>query len=114
MFWENFNRLCNEKGVTPNRAAKEIGIPSGSVTDWKNGRQPRSATVLRIADYFGVPSTALLDEPSPAPILEPQAIPGITAEEQEIILALRLHPEYVPILRKLLDLPAHDEKSVVS
>lgn len=59
MFWENFNRLCNSKGVTPNGVAKELGIPSGSVTDWKKGRTPRSATQIKIADYFGVSVNAL-------------------------------------------------------
>lgn len=63
MFWENFNRLCNSRGVTPNGVAKELGIPSGSVTDWKKGRTPRSATQIKIADYFGVSVNALNGNP---------------------------------------------------
>lgn len=54
MFWETFICLCNEKCVKPNTVAKELGIPSGSVTDWKNGRTPRSTTLQKIANYFGV------------------------------------------------------------
>lgn len=60
MFWENFVRFCNSKGKAPNAVAKEIGIPSGSVTDWKNGRTPQHRTLIKIADYFGVMVDALL------------------------------------------------------
>lgn len=60
MFWENFVRFCNSKDKAPNAVAKEIGIPSGSVTDWKNGRTPQHRTLIKIADYFGVTVDYLL------------------------------------------------------
>lgn len=60
MFWENFIRLCNERNTKPNNVAKALGIPSGSVTDWKNGRTPRSTTAQKLADYFGVSVDYLL------------------------------------------------------
>lgn len=60
MFWEIFNRLCNEYNIKPNTVAKEIGIPSGSVTDWKKGRIPRDGTLIKIADYFNVSIDYLL------------------------------------------------------
>ena len=64
MFWEKFIRLCNEKNTKPNNVAKALGIPSGSVTDWKNGRTPRSTTVQKLADYFGVTADYLLGKAS--------------------------------------------------
>ena len=54
MFWENFYNLCLQKGVSPNAAAKEMNISSGTVTEWKNGREPQNATLRKVADYFGV------------------------------------------------------------
>ena len=60
MFWEIFNSLCNEHNIKPNTVAKEIGIPSGSVTDWKKGRIPRDGTLIKIADYFNVSIDYLL------------------------------------------------------
>ncbi|MBQ7661218.1 MAG: helix-turn-helix transcriptional regulator [Clostridia bacterium] len=62
MFWENFIRLCNAKNIKPNNVAKLLGVPSGSVTDWKKGRKPRSTTLLKIADYFGVSVDYLLSD----------------------------------------------------
>ncbi len=62
MFWENYSELCKKKGVSPNKAAAEIGISSGSVTAWKNGRLPRSAALVEISEYFGVTVEDLLSK----------------------------------------------------
>ena len=61
MFWDNFLRLCNQVGKSPNAVAAEIGIKSsGSVTAWKNGTVPYARTLQKIADYFGVSKDELL------------------------------------------------------
>lgn len=54
MFWERFSDMCASVGKAPNAVAKELGIPSGSITAWKNGATPRNSTAKNIADYFGV------------------------------------------------------------
>lgn len=59
-FWERYVRLCMEKGKSPNGVAKELGLSSGSVTAWKNGKTPHSTTLHKIADYFGVTVNYLL------------------------------------------------------
>lgn len=63
MFWEKFSALCVESGKSPNGVAKELGIPSGSVTAWKNGSIPRSLTLVKIASYFDVAVSMLTEEP---------------------------------------------------
>lgn len=62
MFWENYSELCKQKNISPNKAAAEIGVSSGSVTAWKNGRLPRSAVLVRIAEYFSVSVEDLLSK----------------------------------------------------
>ena len=52
MFWDSFYFLCVTSGKAPNKVAKELGIPSGSITAWKNGSVPRPETLQKIADYF--------------------------------------------------------------
>ena len=47
-------KLCKEQGKSANGAAKEIGLPSSSVTYWKRGSLPRGETLEKIAAYFGV------------------------------------------------------------
>lgn len=54
MFWKKFERICNERGESPNGVAKKLNISSGSVTWWKKGKIPHNATLKRLADYFGI------------------------------------------------------------
>ncbi len=60
MFWDIFVSLCAEKGTSPNGVARAIGVSSGSVTSWKQGRIPHNPTLLKIANYFGVSVDYLL------------------------------------------------------
>ena len=60
-FWDNYVDLCTKNGKTPNGAAEEIGISSGSITAWKKGRVPRPQNQKQIADYFGVTVDYLLN-----------------------------------------------------
>ena len=59
-FYENFVSLCNSIHKSPTATIVAIGLERSSVTRWKNGGSPSDATVLRIADYFGVSVAELL------------------------------------------------------
>lgn len=72
MFFDNFCFLCNQKGVSPNKIAKELSISSGSVTEWKRGRTPRMPTLIKIADYFGVSTDYLLNGAADVTDFSPQ------------------------------------------
>ena len=62
MFFDRFSELCQAKGITPSRAAIEMGINKGTVSVWKNkGSLPQSAQLQKIADYFGVSTDYLLN-----------------------------------------------------
>ena len=63
-FFDRFNELCRERGETPNSVAKKLGIPSGSVTAWKKGTEPRSKTVWKLVDFFGVDFNYMLGRTS--------------------------------------------------
>lgn len=62
MFWTQYQLLCQSVGKSPNGVAKEIGLSSGTVTFWKNGKIPKSDTLKKIADYFGVTVDYLLGD----------------------------------------------------
>lgn len=59
-FFEVFHQLCREQKTTPNAIAKELGISSGTITNWKNGAVPRISAVQKIADHFNVSVDHLL------------------------------------------------------
>lgn len=53
-FYKTYTKLCGRDGKSPNAVAKELGISSGSVTAWKQGRMPKYETIEKIADFFHV------------------------------------------------------------
>lgn len=54
-FYELYCQLCKEKGVTPTRAALEMGLSKALPTTWKNkGTTPRASQLNKISEYFGV------------------------------------------------------------
>jgi transcriptional regulator with XRE-family HTH domain len=54
MFFDVFNKLCAEKGISASRALLDLEMGKSSVTRWKNGGEPSNSTMKKIADYFGV------------------------------------------------------------
>ena len=54
--YEKFKRLLDERGVTAYQVAKETGISTATLTQWKQGLYtPKVDKIMMIADYFGVP-----------------------------------------------------------
>lgn len=67
-FYQKFIEICNSTGVTPSRAATNIGISKASVSGWKTGRQsPTDANIAKIADYFGVSPSYFTEEEEEKP-----------------------------------------------
>lgn len=61
MFYDRFKALCEDRGISCNRAAAEIGLSNATPTTWKKrGLTPKSDTLTKIADYFGVTTDYLL------------------------------------------------------
>lgn len=59
--YEMFEKLLEERGVTAYRVAKETGISTATLSDWKSGRStPKTDKMQKIADYFGVSIDYLL------------------------------------------------------
>ena len=61
-FYEKYLLLCQQRGKSPSAVANAIGLNNSSVTYWKRGSMPKSETVVKLADYFGIPSDYLIDE----------------------------------------------------
>lgn len=63
MFYDLFCRLCTQRGITPTKAALEIGLSKSTATKWKQtGATPQGETLARVAAYFGVSADLLLGE----------------------------------------------------
>lgn len=101
-FYEKYLCLCNSINKSPSAVALELKIGKPSVTRWKNGATPRDATILKIADYFGVTVTELMagvGEQEKAPATEGEGyddkitrlytqLPKLSDRQREIILGI--------------------------
>jgi len=53
--FEIVEKLAKERGLTLNKLAKETGVSTATIYEWKSGRYtPKSEIRRKIADYFGV------------------------------------------------------------
>ena len=97
-FFEQYTKLCKERGMSANGVAKEIGLPSSSVTYWKRGSLPQQRTLERVAEYFGVSADYLLgytdEKEKPAAQKGDELSPEfaslfsrLTPEQKELVLA---------------------------
>ena len=61
MFYDVYLDLCEQKKVSPTRAALEMGLSKATPTTWKKrGLTPQGETLNKIAAYFNVSADYLL------------------------------------------------------
>ena len=64
MFYDKFVQICNDRGISPSRAAIEAGLSKSTVTKWKNtpDAEPTGAALKKLSDYFHISIAELLDD----------------------------------------------------
>ena len=90
MFYDTFRELCERKGISCNKAALEMGLSNATPTKWKKtGATPTGETLRKVAEFFGVSESYLLDRS------EGKEKPLINGDEEltEYIDMLRNRPE---------------------
>lgn len=62
-FYDKLILLMNEKNISRNYLAQQVGITPGAFTNWiRRGSTPKRETFLKIARYFGVTVESLIDD----------------------------------------------------
>lgn len=85
---ENIRRLREAHGMTQRELGAIAGVSDKAVSTWERGtKAPRMAAVKRLAEHFGVPNSALLDEPLPAS--------GLAASLERLCTAWDRTPEHL-------------------
>ena len=66
----NIRRLREQHQLTQKELGAIAGVSDKAVSTWENGtKEPRMGAIQRLAEYFGIPKSTLLDDtdtPSPA------------------------------------------------
>lgn len=80
MFFDNFVRLCEQKGVKPSRALTDAGVPKSAYSYWRaeagigNDAKPTNQNAVKLARYFNVSVDYLLTgEQKENPPQQPQS-----------------------------------------
>lgn len=59
---KNLCDLMQKTGTSSCKLAKSVGVHVSTVTNWKDGGNPKLDHIVRVADYFGVTVDDLLRE----------------------------------------------------
>ena len=61
MFYDNFIKLCQENHISPTTLLTDyLKMSGGNLTKWRDGKVPKSDTLQKIANHFGVSIDKLL------------------------------------------------------
>lgn len=63
-FFNNIQRLCNEKGISVTALGQELGLSNATTAGWRKGSHPRGKTLKMLADYFDVTMDQLMSDPT--------------------------------------------------
>lgn len=111
MFYDRFVYLCNQRGISPSRAAIEAGISKSLVTKWKsnNSKDPSPEVLRKLAKYFAVPVSELLGEE------EQKEKPLVNDDEEltEYLEVLKTRPEMRMLFQLSKDATKEDVEKTV-
>lgn len=93
MYYQNFEELCKQRNIKPNKVSKETGVSTATLTSWKQGKYtPKPDKLKLIADFFNVSLEFLMRNEdvkwNPVEQTIDYAI-SLSEEEQEILTAYR-------------------------
>lgn len=62
-FYDKYCSLCLRKGVSPAKAAADLGLNKGCVVVWKKDKSsvPCEATLRRMSAYFNISADELIE-----------------------------------------------------
>lgn len=87
--YQRFVELCEKKGVTAYKVAKETGITTATLSNWKNGRYtPKADKLQKIADYFGVSLQYLMTGEDASNIIQHPTNDYVVSENDDLKLLI--------------------------
>lgn len=91
-FYENFNRICNERGITPTALLKKMGVSTNKVTMWGNGSLPKQDMLIRLAHELHCVVMDFFQEGDEDIEIHSSTYFVLDEDEQDIIKIYRLMP----------------------
>lgn len=92
---KNLKRFIGKSGKDRSQIAEDLGLSYSTLTDWINGKKyPRINSVEKLADYFGVSKSDLIEDF--------EEIKKDNDRLATIIVKLRLNKELLDVVERLI------------
>ena len=106
MFYDKFEALCAERGISVTRAILEIGLSRSIGTKWKReGTTPNGKTLAKVSAYFGVPTDYFTrDQLADAILIAMKSAPGYV-DPLDSITGIEADDDLAEYLTDLRDRP---------
>lgn len=105
MFYDNFIRICEQKGVSPTAVIRRAGASTGNLDRWRSGVTPKAPMLKRLSEALEVPVSELTGEITPEK-------PGERSELTEYLDQLRERPEMRMLFSVAKDASKEDVEAV--
>ena len=89
MFYDNFKKICDARGLKPTPVIQASGCPSSSIGRWKNGGMPNGDSVLKLSNYLQCSTDLLLTGHE----YTPNEADALSVDEKKLIQMFRVLPE---------------------
>jgi transcriptional regulator with XRE-family HTH domain len=110
VFAKNLRKYMEGRGITQKELAEKIGVSAPTMNDWLQAKKyPRIDKIEKLADYFGVLKSDLIEEKSEEHFEMQKTNDVIT----DIITRLRTDTEFLHLVRKLNSMEEEKLHSVI-
>ena len=107
MFQLTLKTLREERGLSQQALADEIGVKQGAIGNWESGvRIPPLPTLIKLADYFAVSLDSLVGRESPV-----KNYSAISQSDRYLLENYHRHPEMQEAVDRLLGMVTETEKA---
>ncbi len=120
MFWDNFTKLCDEKGLKYTPTMINAGLASSSIARWQAGSAPNGNSLVKLAEYLNCSTDYLLtgqdfkpsDTPKPSyqdtQLLE---MYHTLPDQTQTFIRLSIYAAYIEEMKKRPSEPKSDSET---
>lgn len=86
MNYDEFDKLCRQKGTTPTALSLKLGLSKGNASSWKKGGNPSADILVKIADELDCTIDQLLRTPKNVQnVMKKLNRPNPTPDEEDLL-----------------------------
>ena len=67
-FYDKFVQLCDERGLSKQKACQMAGLSGTAWIRWSSGSRPSAVSLRAVCDFFGVTADSMTDDSSGTPV----------------------------------------------